>query len=297
MREWRETVQRMIGYVETHLCDAPLLPGLSGAVGYSPWYCSVLFRDVTGMTLKAYVSGRRLAKATEEIRDTKRRILDVAVEYGYSSQEALSRAFRQHYGCTPAAYRRHPVPLRMTAVKNVLFPDDIETGDNTMEASKLSVRVEHIPAHRYLGIWEERASDYCSFWQYHDCDTVCGYVTSMDGIAHPIVTPHTAGWQKQNGKIAYFYGSGVDTDYDGPVPEGFSLRDIPAGDYLVFSYPCFDFLAENAEVMPAVEGLARSFDPHTKGYEWDGEARPVYQRHFPEQLGYQVLRPVKRLPK
>ena len=294
MKEWNEAVQRMIEWIETHPDQNRVLENLSDEIGYSPWYCSVLFHDMTGMTLKAYTSGRRLARAAEEIRDTDERILDIAVKYGYSSQEALSRQFRQQFGCTPVAYRKKPVPIPLRIHKNVLFPDYDEKRIRTMEESRLAVRVEHIPAHRYLGIWEERAEDYGTFWKYHDCDTVCGFVTSMDKAAHPIVTAHTAGWKKQDGKRIYFYGTGVPLDYAGPVPEGFEIRDIPASDYLVFSYPVFDYMTENADVMDAVEKLAWDFDPGSKGYEWNEEACPDYQRHYPEGLGYQVLRPVRK---
>ena len=294
MKEWNEAVQRMIEWIETHPEQNRVLESLSDEIGYSPWYCSVLFHDMTGMTLKAYTSGRRLARAAEEIRDTDERILDIAVKYGYSSQEALSRQFRQQFGCTPAAYRKKPVPIPLRIHKNVLFPDYDEKRIRTMEESRLAVRVEHIPAHRYLGIWEERAENYGEFWKYHDCDTVCGFVTSMDKAAHPIVTAHTAGWKKQDGKRIYFYGTGVPLDYAGPVPEGFEIREIPASDYLVFSYPVFDYMTENADVMDAVEKLAWNFDPGSKGYEWNEEACPDYQRHYPEGLGYQVLRPVRK---
>ncbi len=294
MKEWNEAVQRMIEWIETHPEQNRVLESLSDEIGYSPWYCSVLFHDMTGMTLKAYTSGRHLARAVEEIRDTEERILDIALKYGYSSQEALSRQFRQQFGCTPAAYRRNPVPIPLQIHKNILFPDYDEKRIRTMEESRLAVRVEHIPAHRYLGIWEERAENYGEFWKYHDCDTVCGFVTSMDKAAHPIVTAHTAGWKKQDGKRIYFYGTGVPLDYAGPVPEGFEIREIPASDYLVFSYPVFDYMTENADVMDAVEKLAWNFDPGSKGYEWNEEACPDYQRHYPEGLGYQVLRPVRK---
>ena len=83
-------------------------------------------------------------------------------------------------------------------------------------------------------------------------------------------------------------------DYSGPVPEGFELREIPASDYLVFGYPTFDFMTENADVMGAVEKLAWNFDPTIMGYEWNEDTCPDYQRHNPEGLGYQVLRPVKK---
>jgi len=264
-------------------------------VGYSPWYCSSMFHDITGVTLKSYITGRRLARITEEIRDTKERILDIAVKYGFSSQEALTRVFKEQYGCTPAAYRKRNQPVPMTVHKHVLFPKYDETRVKTMEETRLAVRVEHIPAHKYLGIWEERAENYCDFWEYHDCDEVCGFVTSMDKMAHPVVTAHTAGWKMQSGKKIYFYGTGVPLDYDGEVPGGFEVREIPASDYLVFSYPVFDFMTENADVMGAVESLAFNFDPAELGYTWNEEECQIYQRHYPEKLGYQVVRPVKKL--
>ena len=296
MKEWSEVVQQMIEWIESHPDCGRVLDGLSDEMGYSPWYCSVLFHDVTGMTLKAYTSGRRLACAAEDIRDTDERILDIALKYGYSSQEALSRVFKEQFGCTPAAYRKDPIPIPLQIHKYVLPSDYYEKERiKSMEESRLEVRVEYIPAHKYMGIWEEKATNYCEFWEHHDCDTVCGFVTSMEKKADPIVTPHTAGWKTENGKKIYFYGTGVEEGYDGPVPEGFEVREIPGSYYLVFSYPMFDFLAENADVMGAVEKLAWNYDPKLMGFDWNEDECPDYQRHNPEKTGYQVLRPVKKI--
>lgn len=295
MKEWSEIVQRMIEWIESNAERPRILETLSSEIGYSPWYCSVLFHDVTGMTLKTYVSRRRLARAAEEIRDTDERILDIALKNGFSSQEVLTRLFKEQFGCTPAAYRKNPVPVPLQNFKIVRFPDYDEKRIKTMEESRLNVRVEFIPAHKYMGIWEEKAENYCDFWEYHDCDEVCGFVTSMDKMAHPVVTAHTAGWLNKDGKRTYFYGTGIPTDYNGPVPEGFEVREIPESYYLVFEYPTFDFMQENADVMTAVEKLAWNFDPSVMGYAWNEEACPDYQRHNPEKLGYQVLRPVKKI--
>ena len=295
MKEWSETVQRMIEWIESNAERPRILETLSSEIGYSPWYCSVLFHDVTGMTLKTYVSRRRLARAAEEIRDTDERILDIALKNGFSSQEVLTRLFKEQFGCTPASYRKNPVPVPLQNFKIVRFPDYDEKRIKTMEESRLNVRVEFIPAHKYMGIWEEKAENYCDFWEYHDCDEVCGFVTSMDKMAHPVVTAHTAGWLNKDGKKTYFYGTGIPTDYNGPVPEGFEVREIPESYYLVFEYPTFDFMQENADVMTAVEKLAWNFDPSVMGYAWNEEACPDYQRHNPEKFGYQVLRPVKKI--
>ena len=65
--------------------------------------------------------------------------------------------------------------------------------------------------------------------------------------------------------------------------------------YLVFSHPPFDYLNENVEVMKCVEELAWNFDPTSIGYEWNEDVCQNYQRHYPEGLGYQVLRPVTKM--
>lgn len=161
-----------------------------------------------------------------------------------------------------------------------------------------NVKVEFIPAHKYMGIWDESASNYGEFWQRHDCDAVCGMIDSMNHVSDIIVTCHTAGWKRVNGELRYFYGAGMPADYRGPIPEGFELRDIPASYYLVFYHPAFDYLKDNGEVMGRVEKLAWNYEIEKEfqggRYTWNEEACPCYQRHYPEVLGYQVLRPIRR---
>lgn len=290
-------VQAMIDWIEEHLAEAQTLLPMSAAVGYSPWYASQLFHQVSGQTLKRYVAGRRLTIATLALRDTNARILDIALDAGYASQEALSRAFRAAFGLTPQAYRKSPVPLALPIRQTVLFPNN-EKGAHTMSnqtiLTEAGVRVEYIPAHRFIGIWDDRVSDYMSFWEYHDCDTVTGTVDSMSHVTDPVVTAHTAGWTANaNGKPGYFYGFGVPADYTGPVPEGFEMRDVPASYYLVFYHPAFDFMEDCAAVMSRVEEKAKAFDPATQGFAWR-EDMPAYQRHMPETIGYEVLRPVRK---
>ena len=157
------------------------------------------------------------------------------------------------------------------------------------------VRVEHIPAHKYVGIWDINAADYGVFWSKRDCDSICGTIDSMSHVSHPIVTCHTAGWFYENGKRGYFYGFGVPDDYQGAIPEGFEIREFPASDYLVFFHPPFDYLKDNCEVMGKVEKLAWNYDPETNGYEWNEDVCQDYQRHYPEVIGYEVLRPIRKI--
>ena len=49
---------------------------------------------------------RRLAKVIENLGNTGQRILDVALDYGFTSHANFTRAFKETYGITPEEYRR-----------------------------------------------------------------------------------------------------------------------------------------------------------------------------------------------
>lgn len=297
--EWNEMIQRAIDYIEEHIGEELTLAVLSEKMGYSPWYLSVKFHEVVGVTMRNYIAGRRIARAAGEVRGTDGRLVDIALKYGWSSQEAMTKAFTAMLGCTPAEYRKKPCLIPLPILKVVYFPEHYRTlykGGIEMNDKQLfpMVRTEFIPAHKYIGIWDGRSTGYGDFFVNNDCDYVCGIINSLGEKTHPIVTAHTAGWYFEGGKRLYFYGSGVEADYGGVVPDGFELREVPESLYFVFYHPPFDYLRDNDRVVSSVEQMAWGFDIDSyKGgkYRWN-DSCPCYQRHYPEGLGYQVLRPI-----
>ena len=296
VEEWQRTIQRLIDWVDAHAKENPTLAEIARQVGYSPWYCSEQFHRVTGMTLREYIAGRRLTMAASCLRDTRCPIVDVALECGFSSQSAFTTAFKAAFGCSPRRYRDHPTPIPLTVRKVVLTSSTITERTDTMSnLTEPNIRVEFIPAHSYLGCYGPSTTAQGELWPGHDCDLLAGIVQSFTE-GDLVIAPHTAGWTWENGERRYFYGSGTAPDYTGPVPEGFELRGpFPGSYYLVFSHPPFVYPDENAEVMKRVEDLAWNFDPSKLGFAWNEEVCQDYQRHYSEVIGYQVLRPVKKL--
>lgn len=302
MYEWDFTVQEMIDCIEIQgkngwqTCS---LESVAQQVGYSKYYCSRQFQKILGMTFRQYVAGRCLCAATMRIRDTKEPILQIALEFGYSSQGALTRAFKEAYGCTPAAYRKNPIPIPLSIQKAVLTPlHFIQKGAFAMQETTVTVPtvwVEYIPEHHFIGLYDIHAKGYVDFEKREDFDKVEGILESMIPFQHPVVWSHHAGWFYENGQKGYFYGTGVFPDYAGEIPQGFIRRSIPAGYYLVFGHPKYDYYRDNGEVMKCVEDMAWNFDPRTLGYAWNEESCQDYQRHMWNDRGYQVLRPVVKL--
>lgn len=286
-------MQIMIDWIEEHVTENPSLLDMSKQIGYSPYYCSTQFHAIVGLPFRTYVAQRRLYQATLEIQNSKRSILDIALDCGYSSHEALTRAFTKAYDASPYVYRKNPFPICLPMKQIVFHPEQYRKGELSM--TKASIRVEYIPAHKYIGIYQMVTTKDGNLWAGHDCDLVTEIVQNMEHLCDAIVTAHTAGWAWKDGSKRYFYGLGVPLDFKGEIPEGFEIREVPASYYLVFSHPPFEYLKENVEVMRLVEDLAWNYDPKTMGYAWNETDCQDYQRHYPEGLGYQVLRPVVKV--
>lgn len=165
---------------------------------------------------------------------------------------------------------------------------------NTKPIRDASIRVEYIPTHKFLGVYKRSTTKNGDIWAGHDCDLVTSTIQSMSKLSDIIVTAHTAGSKWNGTNKTYFYGLGVPVSFNGNIPEGFEIYTVPECYYLVFSHPPFEYPAENTQVMAIVEELAWNFDPKSMGFEWNENECQDYQRHYPEGLGYQILRPVKK---
>lgn len=75
------------------------------AVGYSRSRFGCLFRATIGETPGGYIRKRRLSEAARELVTSKKRILDIALDYQFESHEAFTRSFKRMFRLNPAAYR------------------------------------------------------------------------------------------------------------------------------------------------------------------------------------------------
>ncbi len=101
-----KTIENMIDWVETNLKNDPSLEKLSDYVGYSSFYCSVKFHEAVGVSFKEYIISRKLTLAAAELRETNHKVIDIAIKFGFSSNEAFTRAFHKRYGYSPSQYRK-----------------------------------------------------------------------------------------------------------------------------------------------------------------------------------------------
>lgn len=101
----RQTVERMLDWIQEHYRHPLTLGDLGRALGRSPAHLSSLFSKATGMTFHAYLDQLRLARAKDLLADPLNRVTDIACAVGYASEDWFRHAFKSHTGLSPSFWR------------------------------------------------------------------------------------------------------------------------------------------------------------------------------------------------
>ncbi|CAM5777376.1 Right origin-binding protein [Labrys miyagiensis] len=100
------TVREIISWIEGHLEDDLTLEVVAERAGYSPYYFSRMFLAHTRRTVMEYVRGRRLVRGARRLlAEPGLRLIDLAFDSGFDSQEGFTRAFKRMFGTSPARFR------------------------------------------------------------------------------------------------------------------------------------------------------------------------------------------------
>ncbi|MFJ7973115.1 helix-turn-helix transcriptional regulator [Psychrobacillus sp. NPDC096389] len=98
-------IQRTVSWLETKIEDSIKNEEIVQFTGYSFYHFHRLFQEHVGISLHEYVRQRRITSAANKLIYTDTRILDIAFNYQFESQESFTRAFRKVYGLPPGKYR------------------------------------------------------------------------------------------------------------------------------------------------------------------------------------------------
>lgn len=114
---------------------------------FSRFHFDRMIKSVAGETPRAFRRRILLERAAYRMITTGVPLLDIAVEAGYGSHEAFTRAFTQAYGVPPAAWRKRPGHIQIAAPSDVHFHPPgglrLPARDKVMSMDLLTAMVEH----------------------------------------------------------------------------------------------------------------------------------------------------------
>lgn len=112
-----ECMNTTIEYIEEHLLEELHMPTIAMVAGTSESDIQKTFYALTGISIVEYVRRRRLSLAGFELQKGEKSVLEIALEYGYTSPDSFTRAFRQMHGITPSAVKKE-MQKKITALSN-----------------------------------------------------------------------------------------------------------------------------------------------------------------------------------
>lgn len=247
MHAW-EQIQITVDYIEEHLSEKIKIENLAKLASLSQFYYQRLFSRLVKKPVKEYIKLRRLAKASEAMLDKDKRILDIALDFGFSSHEILTRNFKDAFGMTPEDYRANPVRLN-NFVKPQLLLNYTLVDENiplivdgiVLEITRRQISSPHFfigltyeqPIKQMPGGSETGVDSLGNLWdKFHENKlTIEGLKSDGDelGVTH-------AGTSEDS--YRYFAGAEAVTN---KVPEGYTSWELPKGEYIVCSFEAEDF--------------------------------------------------------
>lgn len=214
-----------VQWIEHHLDDPLSVEVIAEISGLSPYHFSRLFSARMGRGVMAHVRGRRLVRAAQRLADDPAlRLIDLAADCGFDSQEAFTRAFSRTFGVAPGRFRRgfnvtpiegqYPMTMPETDVTVTQLPDLV-----VLEAFTVAG-----PQRRFD---ESNKAEIPQLWSQ-----MLGALP-FPGQA-PEWTTYGVVWNVDRAEGYFDYLAGVGVEAGVALPAGFSALKIPGGRYAVF---------------------------------------------------------------
>jgi len=122
LRAYKQRMLNVLVHIQQHLDEPMPLHELASLAGLSPYHFHHVFTGMIGEPLLRHVRRLRLERAATRLKLTRLRIIDIALEAGYETHEAFTRAFAGAFGLSPRQFReRHHRSMTLDASSGVHF--------------------------------------------------------------------------------------------------------------------------------------------------------------------------------
>lgn len=255
-------VDKALWIVERNSGRELSLPAIAEACGVSRSHLASAFGSATGMPLIKYLRARRLGMAATALAAGAPDILGVALDAGYGSHEAFTRAFRDQFGVTPERVREQGDTRALTLVPPLDLP---ARGTRTLDPPLLTeagtIRAVGLPRrHTFdavIGIpiqWQAFMAHYAGIPHRRE-DIPIGLVSPAD----------------EDGGFEYVCA--IEVSAFGALPADLIRIELAPRRYAVFEH--------HAHVSTIFDTYAAIWNEALPAHGWSPADAPVIERHHP----------------
>lgn len=292
-------VARMKQFISGNLHQPITASDVAKAAGYSQFHAARVFKAETGIAPFEFIRQQRLLASARALRSGKLKVLNVALDFVFDTHEGFTRAFTNGFGISPKKYATLPTPEGWLIPVSYLNRSNTNLEEwNMNKTSVIFTQIVNRPLRKLIlkrGIAADNYHDYCLEigCGNHDASAAWDVLTEIkEALYEPVGV-----WLPENmhpvGTGIYAHGVEVPEDYQGVIPAGFDVIELPACQMMVFQGEPYDDEIFEEAVGLCMEQIKR-FNPEVYGFEWAPELAPRMQLAPEGWRGYIEMLPVKK---
>ena len=231
--DYSDNIRGVLRFIEQNIKTDISPKQLSEVSSFSIPHLYRLFNNHVGCSPSEYIKKRKLFSAANELFTGTRRIIDVALDYGFESHDVFTRAFKRVYEVNPEYYRRHGycLPDFMGILPKIVKGHD----------SMHNVEIVTFPQTHLIGVENRLNVDEWAPDVFHRMRE--SVFNNAPNLVHPPCIdkerPYTCATHILsiiNPDYSYNYFAGVEVKDFSDVPQGVATRIIPEAMFAVIGY-------------------------------------------------------------
>lgn len=233
MIDSKEIIKSCVNYIESNINDKISLEDISLHTGVSKYYLHRMFKALTGETLMEYAKFRKLTASIDDLINTNRRIIDIALDYGFDYEQSYIRAFRKRFGYTPLKVRYEQTSI---IIKEKLNINDILSveGAITYKPFYIFKQSFNLVGCKHKILSKSGSNDA----NFYGRDFFYNNKNKIINSVNPNIYYGYTDWTRDKEGYIYYMPSVEVSDLK-QIPEGMHGIFIPAHKYVVFRFVGF----------------------------------------------------------
>ena len=292
MNKYQEIVEAAKTYVESNIDYAVSPDDTAKEINYSLRQLNRIFSMATGITVGEYIRWRKLVKSLFELKYSDKPVIDIALKYGYESQESYTRAFKDNFSLNPGEYRKTKQQVK---AKNWHINQFIhQSAHNALKEglfrrgfvdSWLIVKPDRI------WISARRNTENLSAGTFYDVCMREGIMRKISALPNVISICGAYFPSKDNSGLCF--GAEVEEDYPLDLLCEFEIIHVPQSKYVVFNYPKYP-IENHGDAIYSTWHAQKNYDNTAQGLKWDLKKMPIFENDD-DELGYILFFPASDL--
>lgn len=258
-------IQKILNHIDDNLDKDLSVDILAEIANFSPYHFCRIFQWYVGYPVMKYVRIRRLEYVASEF-STGKKIIDIAMRYGFETYSGFAKAFKRHYGIAPEKYRIHN-NIALPILSNLIHMNSYSIGGVILNPKFITHDTIKLVGYelKTTTIEGENSKEIPAFWQACIADGRLKKLHHAGFVKNHIeygacfsIDPETGG---------YSYVIGVEAEENVVITDDFSTFTLPPATYAVFSTPP----AKKADFTKSIQGtwqyIMNDWFPNS-GYEY-----------------------------